>query len=306
MDDRDPTNDSMDDALPPALRELVRDYNAPPTVPREAMWERIRAGRRDGGTDGESFEPGILPLAERPSRRSASPPPRRRPPVWIPWSAGIAALLALGVGIGRVWEREAAGGARAGADSSRAPVAAAVPSTTTDSATAPALEPPAAPGERGGNGQLTVAARAPRAGREPSPAVPPSRRPAPEDALNPAYRLTLTQHLSQSEAFLTLFRASVRSGRTERLAGATAEQLLATNRLLLDSPAGADRRTRHLLEDLELVLAQIAQLNGDTQAADRSTEARMITEDLDQSDMLPRIRTAVPAGGQLTFSQGEL
>ena len=52
-----------------------------------------------------------------------------------------------------------------------------------------------------------------------------------------AYRLATLEHLGQSEAFLTLFRASVRTGGQERLASATARQLLATNRLLLDSPA---------------------------------------------------------------------
>src|SRR5262249_28114163 len=48
-----------------------------------------------------------------------------------------------------------------------------------------------------------------------------------------AYRLATVEHLGQSEAFLTLFRASVRSGSQERLASATARELLATNRLLL-------------------------------------------------------------------------
>ena len=76
-----------------------------------------------------------------------------------------------------------------------------------------------------------------------------------------AYRLAAVEHLGQSEAFLTLFRASVRTGSQERLASATARQLLATNRLLLDSPAAQDRKTRLLLEDLELVLAEIAQLS---------------------------------------------
>ena len=84
-----------------------------------------------------------------------------------------------------------------------------------------------------------------------------------------AYRLTTLEHLGQSEAFLTLFRASVRTGGQERLASATARQLLATNRLLLDSPAATDRKTRVLLEDLELVLAEIAQLAADAQPDDR-------------------------------------
>jgi hypothetical protein len=115
-----------------------------------------------------------------------------------------------------------------------------------------------------------------------------------------AYRLATVEHLSQSEAFLTLFRASVASGGQERLASATARGLLATNRLLLDSPAGRDRRTRVLLEDLELVLAEIAQLAPGAPAGDRE----LIREDLQRGGVLSRLRTVVPAG--TTPTRGEL
>jgi hypothetical protein len=115
-----------------------------------------------------------------------------------------------------------------------------------------------------------------------------------------AYRLATVEHLSQSEAFLTLFRASVGSGGQERLASATARGLLATNRLLLDSPAGRDRRTRVLLEDLELVLAEIAQLAPGAPAGDRE----LIREDLQRGGVLSRLRTVVPAG--TTPTRGEL
>jgi hypothetical protein len=115
-----------------------------------------------------------------------------------------------------------------------------------------------------------------------------------------AYRLVTVEHLSQSEAFLTLFRASVRSGGEERRASATARQLLATNRLLLDSPAGRDRRTRVLLQDLELVLAEIAQLSPEATAGDR----RLIREDMERGGMLARLRTVVPAGA--TPTRGDL
>jgi hypothetical protein len=107
-----------------------------------------------------------------------------------------------------------------------------------------------------------------------------------------AYRLATFEHLGQSEAFLTLFRASVRTGGQERLASVTARQLLATNRLLLDSPAGGDRKTRLLLEDLELVLAEIAQLAADPRPEDRE----LIREGLDRGGVLSRLRTEVPAG----------
>jgi uncharacterized protein YbjT (DUF2867 family) len=111
-----------------------------------------------------------------------------------------------------------------------------------------------------------------------------------------AYRLAATEHLSQSETFLTLFRASVRQGGNEQLASSTARQLLATNRLLLDSPAATDNRTRILLQDLELVLAQIAQLSGRPSSPDLD----FITNGLDDSGVMSRLRTAVPSGTSAT------
>jgi hypothetical protein len=115
-----------------------------------------------------------------------------------------------------------------------------------------------------------------------------------------AYQIAATEHLSQSEAFLTLFRASLKSGGNERLASATAGQLLATNRLLLDSPAASDARTRLLLQDLELVLAEIAQLSPQPSTRDLD----LITEGLEQGGVLSRLRTAVPSGASST--QGAL
>lgn len=115
-----------------------------------------------------------------------------------------------------------------------------------------------------------------------------------------AYRLTAIEHLSQSEAFLTLFRSSARGPQDEMLASATARQLLASNRLLLDSPAAHDRRTRLLLEDLELVLAEIAQLAPQPRARD----LELIKEGMERGGVLPRLRTAVPAGTSST--QGAL
>jgi hypothetical protein len=115
-----------------------------------------------------------------------------------------------------------------------------------------------------------------------------------------AYQLATTEHLSQSEAFLTLFRASVGRPGTEQVASATARQLLATNRLLLDSPAADDGRTRLLLQDLELVLAEIAQLSPDSRARDLD----LIREGLEQGGVMSRLRTAVPSGPSTT--QGAL
>jgi hypothetical protein len=123
------------------------------------------------------------------------------------------------------------------------------------------------------------------------PTVGRSAPPSPAEVNATAYRLATLEHLSQSEEFLTLFRSSL--GRSDaRLASAGARRLLGTNRLLLDSPAALDRRTRLLLEDLELVLAGIAQLPEHT----RPQDVDLITEGMEQGQVMPRLRTAVPAG----------
>ena len=95
------------------------------------------------------------------------------------------------------------------------------------------------------------------------------------------------QTLGQAEVLLTQYRADARSG-TAAASPAEARKLLVATRLLLDSPSLSDPRLRGLLEDLELVLAQIAE--GSDQKEDRA----VITEGLDRRDVLPRLRAATP------------
>lgn len=135
----------------------------------------------------------------------------------------------------------------------------------------------------------------------PGPTATPVSAPATAPRVNEAaYRMATLEHLGQSEAFLTLFRASLHTGGRERLATATARQLLASNRLLLDSPAARDPRTHLLLEDLELVLAEIAQLPADASAGER----KLVGEGMERGAVLPRLRTVVPAGS--TPTRGDL
>ena len=224
----------LDDRFDDQLRQAAHDYNAPPETPRDLMWARIvaarEAGQADSRIDGQVDD--TIDRLVRPIRPSNRPAVRL-----LGWPVGIAALLALGIGLGRM--------------------------------TAPAPESPAP--------TTVVTDAAPRGGEV-------------------AYRLAATEHLSQSETFLTLFRASVRQGGNEQLASSTARQLLATNRLLLDSPAATDNRTRLLLQDLELVLAQIAQLSGRPSSPDLD----FITNGLDDSGVMSRLRTAVPSGTSAT------
>jgi hypothetical protein len=252
----------LDDRFDDQLQDAARDYNVPPETPRDEMWQRIvaaranqdEADRADKADERAADEKAADERAAdevaaeghdvvRPVRpvRLVRPVRYFRP---LALAAGIAALLGLGVAVGRL--------------------------------TVHTPEP------------VAVA---------PVPVVAPKVSTA-------AYQLATTDHLSQAEIFLTLFRASVQQGVSgggnERLASATARELLASNRLLLDSPAAKDVRTRALLQDLELVLAEIAQLSPQP----NSRDLQLIKEGLDQGGVISRLRIAVPAGGSTT--QGAL
>jgi len=197
------------------LREAAQDYHRPPETPREELWRRIAAVRE----------------ARRRRLVFITSP-------WLRWGVGIAAVLALGVGIGRWTAR-----------------------------------PPSA-------SQPAVAA----AGGE-------------EGAL--AYRVAAAQYLTRTEALLTGFRSEARSGMPD---ARQARDLLGTTRLMLDSPAAQDARLKGLLEDLELVLAQIAQLPASTDRDD----VQSINQGLEQRSVLLRLRTANPAGPGPVRTQGAL
>jgi hypothetical protein len=198
------------------LRDAAPDYHRPPDTPRDELWARIAAAR------------------EARRRRLAVRP-------WLRWGLGIAAVLALGIGIGRWTAR---------------------------------VRPDA-----------TVA-------------LPPAAR----DEATLAYRVAATQYLSRAEALLTGFRAEARAGAPDAQFGAQARDLLTTTRLMLDSPAAQDPRLRSLLDDLELVLAQIAQLplGGDAEGV------QLINQGLEQRSVLLRLRTAIPAGPGPARLQGAL
>jgi len=193
--------DRQDDRFEELLRDAARDYNRPPETPRDAMWARIAAERQ---------------------RRAAHSVLVFRP--WARWTLAAAAVLVLGIGIGR-W------------------------SAGDPTADAPANAPV-------------------------------------------AYQIAATQYLSRTEAFLTAFRSDQRTGRTDARLASQANDLLATTRLMLDSPAADDPRLRVLLEDLELVLVQIAQLEAGRDAHDSD----LITQGMDQRHVLPNLRSAIPAG----------
>ncbi|HSE68126.1 MAG TPA: hypothetical protein VLB12_14155 [Gemmatimonadales bacterium] len=205
-----------DDEWDERLSKAARSYHQPPETPKEEIWAGIRARRK---------------------RRSVL-----RPPQVIWWSVGVAALLVIGIGIGRL--------------------------TVKPQPTNPAPE---------------LATR------------PPSRQTA-------AMAVAAVQHLSRVEALLTGFRAEGNAAGSDANFSASARDLLSNTRLLLDSPELTDPQMRGLLEDLELVLVQITQLS----AGHGHGEVDLITEGLKQRGLLPRLRSAIPAGPAVTRAQGEI
>lgn len=184
------------------LRDAARDYHTPPATPRDEMWTAIAARRAQERT------------------RVIRP--------WMRWGVGIAAVLLLGIAIGRFSAPDGDGSVVGG------PLADAADS-------------------------------------------------------DDMYRVAARQYLSRTEAFLTGFRADAQRGQLDSGFTASARELLTATRLMLDSPAGRDARLRSLLEDLELVLAQIARY-------DRREDVQFIDQGLDQRGVLLRLRAEIPAG----------
>jgi hypothetical protein len=203
-----------DDPLDRLLDQARDEYHRPPAPPREEMWAAIQARRK---------------VRVSPSRTRM-----------LFWPLGMAALLALGFGLGRLTQK---------------------------------------------------------AGTPAGTSVAVNRGPE-SVGISPAMASAAIQHLSRTETFLTGFRieASARVPDTALIAGA--RDLLGTTRLLLDSPELKNQRLRALLSELEIVLAQVAQLQADPTRED----ADLIVQELDHQGVLPRLRTSIPAGPAITMS----
>lgn len=205
------------------LKHAAREYNAPPETPRAEMWARIDEARakRRGEWD-----------LERGSRS------------WVYWAAGIAAILVLGIGIGRM--------------------------------TAPGVEP---------TGEAPVASA--------------SAEPAEDDNL--VFRFAATEYFETTEAFLSLFKVEARAGQADAEVGTWARDLLATARLMMDSPAADDPIFRELLEDLELILVQISQYTSHQSIE----ELELIEQGIEERSVHLRLQTVSALGDEL-MAQGAI
>jgi len=123
-----------------------------------------------------------------------------------------------------------------------------------------------------------------------SPTRPPAIAVARTDSIpEPApYSAETSQYLGQTAALLIALPSEVKAGRANGQFLSRAGELLTRTRLLLDSPAANDPTMRNLLEDLELVLAQVVHLENNQ----NRTELDLINRALEQRDVIPRLRTA--------------
>jgi hypothetical protein len=212
-DERTETTEGGNEPMPDRLVAMARDtYNPPPATPRDEIWARIEATRRGPPTQ-------VIPFPAPSSRRSTR---------WLRYATGVAALIAIGIGIGR-------------------------------------FASPASPGS-----DVAISA------------------PVDRSTNSRAYAIATSDHLGRVETLLTSLRTEPEN---TDLAG-QARDLLISTRLLLDARRLTDPRTRALLEDLELILVQVVQLDPGAS----SEELDLITDGLEQRQVLPRLRNAIPAG----------
>lgn len=109
-------------------------------------------------------------------------------------------------------------------------------------------------------------------------------------AVAEAYRDQTSRYLGQAAALLISLPAKDASAKADTKFSNEAADLLVTTRLLIDSPAAnQDPKLRSLLEDLELVLVQIARLRGERNKGDLD----LIHQAVEQGDVLSRLNSAV-------------
>jgi len=108
-------------------------------------------------------------------------------------------------------------------------------------------------------------------------------------AIAEAYRDQTSHYFGQAAALLISLPGENAPGRADAMFAGKAADLLVTTRLLIDSPAAQDPKLRSLLEDLELVLVQIARLRGERNKGDLD----LIHQAVEQGDVLSRLNSAV-------------
>lgn len=247
-----------DDQMDELLIQGARDYNEPNAVPRDEMWARIAEARR----------------AAAPK---AAPNKTWR---WVGIAAAAAIVLAAGITIGRRLERVPAGTqniakAPAALDS-QTPVVAKNETPTNDTVIPQLRDETRNTDKR--VSELAANDRAPSNGANTNSDL--------------AYRLVMLRHVAGSEAMITAFRASARRGEVDKQIADWARELLVTTRRLEASPVSQDPTMKRLLDDLDLVLMQIAQYA--TRGTVNTEELDLIEESINKRGVIAKLRSTLP------------
>ena len=178
----------IDDELDPLLRDAAQSYHLPPEPPREAMWEAITRARAASS---------VTPITGG-----------RQTPRWLVAAAGLAAVLLVGIAIGR---------ASRGSDTP-ATIANSSPNPGNTEAAAPPIATAAGPSGESVPPKLQVA----DARLSPNAAERRAARDAANTAIDvasdqSAYRMAVVEHLARTEVLLIGFRAQSHSGGDARV-----------------------------------------------------------------------------------------
>ncbi|WP_419162786.1 hypothetical protein [Candidatus Palauibacter sp.] len=273
-------------------------YHEPPPAPREAMWEAIEAEwARQRPVVSEAREATHGPVRLTAARRLGRRP--RRAVVWLTGAAAASVVLAVALGrggrlpvpAGTNMVATAAPESVAATDSG--PIASAVAGETlVPSLIEEPLEtsrefavatPPAAPDPA-----------VPPGGSEADPPVreavasPPQRPTSLSPSRAQADESDTFRHLNRAADLLVMFRTDPGGAESQSDLARWARETLVETRSLLNTPVAEGERERALLQDLELVLVQIARLGPEAPDFERE----LARESMEQQGMLMRLRSA--------------
>lgn len=253
------------------IRQALASSRMPPAPPLDAMWGVIERRAFD------EAQPRVVPV-RTPARRAR----------WITPALAAAAAMLIGVGLG--WSI-----APRGSVVTRVVTLPPSPATTTAAGDAAITSPVKSDAPVTGNPAQTasVATRSSTldaSGVHALPDLPTQSGTASQTArlasnMDDVGGSDMSRYLFHTAALLASLPSDRTTATTDTSIANRAGDLLTQTHLLLDSRAGSDPTLHRLLEDLELVLAQVARQRS-------NTDLQLIHQAIAVRDVLPRVHDA--------------
>ena len=297
--------DCIGDAVDRPLEVL--GYHDPPPAPREAMWERIEAE----WVARQPEAPGAREATRGPLRLVVARTLGRRPGRTAAWLTGAAAAsVALAVALDDGPQLPVPAAPETVAAAAPASVGAAATAGPTVAATDSGPLAPTAAEEALAlsvveehletNRQFAAVVSPPAADPAPAAAGPEADPPVRAAVSSPAQRPAVTArrasadeydmagHLDRARTLLVAFRTDIGTDESQEDLARWARELLVETRSRLATPAADGQQARTLLQDLELILVQIARLGPDAPDFERE----LARESMERQGTLMRLRSA--------------